>query len=135
MPQLERELPALEQAPSGSPPPTGPAAMVIFGGTGDLTARKLFPALYNLVKSKLLSSDFAIIGVGRNDYTNEQYRQIMSENLQKFATGTVAPKPRDWLCERVCCVSGDLKDPGRYTRLAQPRAEMDKTQNKKSTYL
>ena len=75
MPQLERELPALEQPPSGSPPPTGPCVMVIFGGTGDLTARKLFPALYNLVKSKLLPSDFAIVGVGRNDYTAEQYQQ------------------------------------------------------------
>ena len=44
-----------------------PCVMVIFGGTGDLTSRKLFPAIYNLVKSKLLSSDFAIVGVGRND--------------------------------------------------------------------
>ena len=61
MPQLERELPALDQPPSGSPPPTGPCVMIIFGGTGDLTSRKLFPAIYNLVKSKLLSSDFAIL--------------------------------------------------------------------------
>ena len=53
----------MDEVPSGSPPPTGPCAMVIFGGTGDLTARKLFPALYNLIKSKLLSADFAILGV------------------------------------------------------------------------
>jgi glucose-6-phosphate 1-dehydrogenase len=68
--------------------------MVIFGGTGDLTARKLFPALYNLVKSKLLSSDFAILGVGRNDYTREQYQKIMGDNLDKFATSTVDPDCR-----------------------------------------
>ncbi len=55
MPQTEREMPALDETPSGSPPPTGPCVMVIFGGTGDLTGRKLFPALYNLAKSKLLS--------------------------------------------------------------------------------
>src|SRR5258708_4001988 len=134
MPQLERELPALEQAPSGSPPPTGPAAMVIFGGTGDLTARKLFPALYNLVKSKLLSSDFAIIGVGRNDYTNEQYRQIMGENLQKFATGTVDPKLRDWLLERVYYVSGDFKDSALYTRPAQALPPIDKNANTQANY-
>ena len=59
MPQLEREQPALKQMPSASPPPTGPCAMIIFGGTGDLAARKLLPALYNLAKSKLLSPDFA----------------------------------------------------------------------------
>ncbi len=75
MPQLERELPAMDQPPSGSPPPTGPCVMVIFGGTGDLTSRKLFPAIYNLVKSKLLSSDFAILGVGRNDYTRSNIRR------------------------------------------------------------
>ncbi|MGH9567167.1 MAG: hypothetical protein ACRD4I_14370, partial [Candidatus Angelobacter sp.] len=47
MEQLERELPTLEQAPSGSPRQAGPCVMVIFGATGDLTARKLLPALYN----------------------------------------------------------------------------------------
>src|SRR5437868_11309621 len=111
MPQLERELPAMDQAPSGSPPPTGPCAMVIFGGTGDLAARKLFPALYNLVKSGLLSSDFAIVGIGRNDYTREQYRQTMGDNLQRFATSTVDPKLRDWILERVYYVRGEFQEP------------------------
>ena len=76
----------MDMAPSGSPPPTGPCVMVIFGGTGDLTARKLFLALYNLVKSKLLSPDFAILGIGRNDFSREQYQKIMGDNLDKFAT-------------------------------------------------
>ncbi len=134
MPQLERELPALDQAPSGSPPPAGPCAMVIFGGTGDLTARKLFPALYNLVKSKLLSSDFAIVGVGRNDYTREQYRQIMGENLDKFATGTVDPKLREWMMDRVYYVGGEFQDPGLYARLGQTLAEVDKNCNTQGNY-
>ena len=78
MPLLEKELEPLPQpaepAPSG-PPPSGPCAMVIFGATGDLTARKLFPALYNLAKSNLLSREFAIIGVGRSAYSIDQFRQ------------------------------------------------------------
>ena len=119
MPQLERELPALDQPPSGSPPPTGPCVMVIFGGTGDLTARKLFPALYNLVKSKLLSSDFAIIGVGRNDYTREQYQKIMGDNLDKFATSKVDPKLRDWMIQPVFYVGGEFHDPALYARVGQ----------------
>jgi glucose-6-phosphate 1-dehydrogenase len=134
MPQLERELPAMDQAPSGSPPSAGPCAMVIFGGTGDLTARKLFPALYNLVKSKLLSSDFAIVGVGRNDYTREQYRQIMGENLDKFATGTVDPKLREWMMERVYYVGGEFQDPGLYARLGLTLAEVDKNCNTQGNY-
>src|SRR6478752_3405426 len=134
MAQLERELPAMDQAPSGSPPPTGPCAMVIFGGTGDLTARKLFPALYNLVKSKLLSSDFAIVGVGRNDYTREQYQQIMSDNLQKFATSTVDPKLHDWMMERVYYVGGEFQDPGLYTRVGQSLTEVEKNCNTQGNY-
>ena len=134
MPQLERELPAMDQAPSGSPPPTGPCVMVIFGGTGDLTARKLFPALYNLVKSKLLSSDFAILGVGRNDYTTEQYRKIMGENLDKFATGTIDPKLREWILQRLYYVGGEFQDPGLYTRVGQSLTEVDKNCNTQGNY-
>ena len=126
MPQLERELPALDQPPSGSPPPTGPCVMVIFGGTGDLTSRKLFPAIYNLVKSKLLSSDFAIVGVGRNDYSREQYQKIMGDNLDKFATSKVDPKLRDWMIERVFYAGGEFHDPGLYSRVGEILTEIDK---------
>src|SRR5215831_3544355 len=101
MPQLERELPSLEQRPAGAPRQTGPCVMVIFGGTGDLTARKLFPALYNLAKSNLLSREFAIVGVGRNDYSVDEYRKIMGEKLQSFATGKVDNDLREWMLGRL----------------------------------
>ncbi len=44
-----------------------PCVMVIFGATGDLTKRKLFPALYNLAKDNFLPESFAIVGVGRQE--------------------------------------------------------------------
>ena len=44
-----------------------PCVMVIFGAAGDLTRRKLIPALYNLARQQLLSREFAIVGVARND--------------------------------------------------------------------
>ena len=84
MPQLERELPTLERTPTGTPRQAGPCVMVIFGATGDLTARKLFPALYNLAKSNLLSREFAIVGIGRNDYTVDQFRQVMGGKAAKL---------------------------------------------------
>lgn len=123
---IEREQPAMERMPSGSPPPTGPCALVIFGGTGDLTARKLFPALYNLAKSKLLSQDFAIVGVGRNDYTTDQYRKVMGENLKNFATGKVDPELCDWLIQRTTYLAGEFQDPQMYARLKQCLSEIDK---------
>ena len=108
--------------------------MVIFGGTGDLTARKLFPAIYNLVKSKLLSSDFAIVGVGRNDYTREQYQKIMGDNLDKFATSKVDPKLHDWMIQRVFYVGGEFHDPELYARVGQTLSEIDKKCNTKGNY-
>src|SRR5258708_13829005 len=132
MPQIEKELPVPEA--SAQPRQTGPCVMVIFGATGDLTARKLFPALYNLAQSNMLSQDFAIIGVGRNDFSTEQFRQVMGENLQNFGTSTVKADLRDWLLQRLYYVTGDFKDPKLYTNLTKALAETDKKHNTQGTY-
>src|SRR5258708_4174408 len=104
---------------------TGPCIMVIFGASGDLTARKLMPALYNLAKSGMLSQEFAIVGVARNDMTTEQFRQTMSDNLQSFATEKADSALRDWLIGRIYYVAGEFKDPALYTRLAATLTEAD----------
>ena len=61
------------------------AIMVIFGGTGDLTHRKLMPALYNLVYNSLLPENFAVVSVGRKEKTQEQYQNEVHESLKKFS--------------------------------------------------
>jgi glucose-6-phosphate 1-dehydrogenase len=137
MPQLDQELeisarPA-EPAQAG-PPQSGPCVMVIFGATGDLTARKLFPALYNLAKSNLLSREFAIVGVGRSNYSIEQFRQVIGQKLQAFASGAVDGDLRDWLLRRLYFVAGEFSDPQLYTRLAQTLAEVDKNHNTHGNY-
>src|SRR5579863_3677905 len=120
MPQLERELADTETEQSERPArQTGPCVMVIFGATGDLTARKLFPALYNLAKSKMLSQDFALVGVARNELNTEQFRKTMGEELTQFATDKVDAELRDWLLNRLYFVGGDFKDPQLYTALEQ----------------
>jgi len=135
MPQeLEHELPHLEEPPTGVSRPTGPCVMVIFGATGDLTARKLFPALYNLATSNLLSREFAIVGVGRNDYTVDQFRQIMGDKLQTFATSTVDSDLKEWLLRRVYYVPGEFGDPQLYSRLAQMLTEVDKNHSTHGNY-
>ena len=65
-----------------------PCVMVIFGATGDLTKRKLFPALYNLARDKFLSPNFAIVGVGRQEMTSDEFRKQMHEHLKEFAATT-----------------------------------------------
>ena len=61
--------------------------MVIFGFTGDLTRRKLIPALYNLASQQLLSREFAVIGVGRSPMSDDDARKKISEDFKQFATG------------------------------------------------
>lgn len=130
MPQsIERELPTLERTPTGGPQQTDPCAMVIFGATGDLTARKLMPALYNLAKSNMLSREFAVVGVARNDYSTDQFRQIIGEKLQSFATSSVDQDLKDWLLRRLYYVCGEFDDPQVYQQLGQTLAEVDKTHN------
>lgn len=134
MPQLERELADIEPAESERPRQTGPCAMVIFGATGDLTARKLFPALYNLVQANMLSHDFAIVGVARNDFSTEQFRKTMGEQLMKFATGKVDPELHDWLLARTYYVSGEFQDPKVYANLTQTLADVDKNHHTNGNY-
>jgi glucose-6-phosphate 1-dehydrogenase len=137
MPQLEKELLALEQlaqSPQAGPPQSGPCVMVIFGATGDLTARKLLPALYNLAKNNLLSREFAIVGIGRSDYSVDQFRQMMAQKLQGYATTAVDPDLRDWLIRRLYYVSGEFSDPQLYARLLQTLAEVDKNHNTHGNY-
>jgi glucose-6-phosphate 1-dehydrogenase len=61
---------------------------VIFGGTGDLTHRKLLPALYKLLKHKLLPSNFAVVAVGRRDKTDGEYRAEAAASIQKSRQAT-----------------------------------------------
>ncbi|MBI3861008.1 MAG: glucose-6-phosphate dehydrogenase [Planctomycetia bacterium] len=70
-----------------------PCTIVIFGATGDLAARKLLPALYGLWRGELLPEHFAIVGVGRRDKTDEQWRAETQAAISKFRND--APKTPD----------------------------------------
>ena len=69
---------------SDKPQQADPCVMVIFGSTGDLTKRKLLPALYNLAKGDFLPHKFAIIGVGRQEMSSEEFRKMMIDELKEF---------------------------------------------------
>jgi glucose-6-phosphate 1-dehydrogenase len=62
-----------------------PAVMVIFGGTGDLSGRKLLPALYNLAKQRSLPAGFAVVGTGRDDLTDQAFRKQASDKIHQFS--------------------------------------------------
>ncbi len=62
-----------------------PCILVIFGATGDLTARKLLPAIYNLAREGQLPSQFAVVGFARREKTDQQFRDEMKEAINKFS--------------------------------------------------
>ena len=59
-------------------------AMIIFGASGDLTKRKLMPALYSLYRDKRLTGSFTVLGIGRTVYSDEDYRSYILGELQQF---------------------------------------------------
>src|ERR1044071_3266183 len=69
--------------------PPKPVTLVIFGGAGDLAHRKLLPALYNLHLDGLLPPRTAIVGVGRKDYSDEQYREFAKAGVARFSRSKI----------------------------------------------
>ncbi len=76
-----------------------PCAMVIFGASGDLTARKLVPALYYLAREHMLPPGFTVIGCARSPYTNEQFRARLSKAVVEYLK---LPDPNDPTLQSFC---------------------------------
>lgn len=65
--------------------PLSPCVVVIFGASGDLTHRKLVPALYDLSAEGLLPTQFAIVGVARREFSDQKFREDLASSVAKFA--------------------------------------------------
>jgi len=64
-----------------------PLILVIFGASGDLTARKLVPAIYHLKQQRRLPAELTIVGVARRDWSHDYFRQQMREGIEQFSDG------------------------------------------------
>ncbi len=114
--------------------PAGPCAMVIFGAAGDLTKRKLIPALYNLARSQLLPQEFAIVGVARAPMTTDEFRQRLSRDIREFATDEVDPGLWEWFAERLHYLPGNFEDPKLYPELRTMLETVDKEHGTRGNY-
>ena len=99
-----------------------PCVMIIFGATGDLTKRKLMPALYNLARQSLLPDDFAVVGFASSDVGADKYREQVVRDLREFATEAVTEELLQWFAQRVHYVSGRFDDVDAYRRLGDALA-------------
>jgi glucose-6-phosphate 1-dehydrogenase len=92
--------------------------IVIFGASGDLTARKLIPALYHLFKEKQLPADFRVVGFARREKTDASWRQELRTALDQFSrTKPVDDKVWSAFAENLFYCQGDLTDDAAYKKL------------------
>jgi glucose-6-phosphate 1-dehydrogenase len=119
---------------TGAGRPGDPCVMVIFGASGDLTKRKLIPALYNLAKDNLLSKEFALVGFARNELSSEQFRDLISKEIGEFATTKIDPDLWHWFSRRIYYLSGDFDDPKAYQTLRDLLAQIDKEHGTRGNY-
>ena len=101
-----------------------PCTLVIFGASGDLTKRKLLPALYNLKAHGLLPERFVILGVGRQPIPDADFREMQAQSLQQFALTRVEEGLWAPLRENLYYLSGDISDPQTYARLGERLREL-----------
>ena len=101
-------------------------AMVIFGANGDLTKRKLMPALYRLAYDRRLSAGFAVIGISRSPMSDDQFREKMLEAVKKFSEDTeVEDDLWKTFAAGLFYVAGDIDNPKVYTDIAAKLKEVE----------
>ena len=110
---ISETLPAA--APKGQP--AGPCLMVIFGASGDLTKRKLIPALYNLARSQYLSENFAVVGFAFDPMTTEQFRESILTAARELVEAPIEPENWGRFVERLYYMQGNFEDPAAFERL------------------
>jgi glucose-6-phosphate 1-dehydrogenase len=97
-----------------------PCSIVIFGASGDLTARKLIPAFYHLCKDKQMPPAFRIIGFARREKSAESFRQELRQALDQFSrTKPVDDKVWAEFSANIFYCQGEFSDPQAYKKLEQ----------------
>lgn len=107
--------------------------IVIFGAVGDLSKRKLAPALYNLMLEKWMPDEFAIIGVSHHDENDESLRTMLRESIDKYSRNGKAEE-KDWkkFGQRVSYFKADFTDEAIYNRLNEKIIEIEKSWDTKA---
>jgi glucose-6-phosphate 1-dehydrogenase len=111
-----------------------PCIMVIFGAAGDLTHRKLIPALYNLAKAGLLAREFAMVGLAHNPMSNDDFRKNMTEDITSYAGKQSDPEISEWFTQRLYYLTGDFTDSGVYSQLKSMLASLDQEHSTHGNY-
>ena len=103
-----------------------PFTMVIFGGTGDLSQRKLLPTLFHLCKDQNLPEEFSIIGFASSERSDEDYRDLVKNAIIKFGEDDIDNECWERFSRHIYYVSGNFNDEGSYKKLSNRLEEIAK---------
>ena len=103
----------------------GPSALVIFGVTGDLSRKKLMPAVYDLANRGLLPPGFALVGFARRDWEDQDFAQVVYEAVKQHARTEFREETWQQLLQGIRFVSGEFDDPEAFARLRETVDKLD----------
>ncbi|MCM1984175.1 glucose-6-phosphate dehydrogenase [Lyngbya confervoides] len=102
-----------------------PQIMVIFGASGDLTQRKLIPAIYHLKCDRRLPAELTIVGVARRDWSHQYFRDHLRQGIEEFSDGIQSEDLWEDFAAGLYYCSGNMDDPAAYERLNELLSDLD----------
>lgn len=103
----------------------GPSALVIFGVTGDLSRKKLMPAVYDLANRGLLPPGFALVGFARRDWEDQDFAEVVYDAVKKHARTEFREETWQQLLQGIRFVSGEFDNPESFAKLRETVEKLD----------
>ncbi len=112
-------------------------ALIIFGASGDLTYRKLIPAVFDLHKQNSLPKNFAVLGIARSPFTDDSFREKMKDGIKQFAAGAkdISDEELDVFCQKIHYLAINTDDGKEYSKLKERLNQLDKEENTAGNYI
>ncbi|HEY5224828.1 MAG TPA: glucose-6-phosphate dehydrogenase [Microbacteriaceae bacterium] len=104
----------------------GPSSLIIFGVTGDLSRKKLMPAVYDLANRGLLPPGFALVGFARRDWADQDFERVVYDSVKQYARTPFEDEVWEQLAQGIRFVSGEFDDDAAFQRLKKTVDELDR---------
>lgn len=126
---------SLQQTDRAEAPPAPSNIMVIFGAGGDLTRRKLIPALYHLFRDGLLPDTFAVVGLDRLDIDDDAFKTLVGEQIAHHVGSAYDEETWLRLAQRIYYMRGNIKERATYETLCERLSALDAERGEDGNYL
>ncbi|MEG4208010.1 glucose-6-phosphate dehydrogenase [Microcoleus sp. Pol7_A1] len=112
-----------------------PQILVIFGASGDLTQRKLVPAIYQMKRDRRLPPETTVVGVARRPWSHDYFREQMREGIEEFGGGIGSEELWKDFAQGLYYCPGDIDNPESYEKLKAFLAEIDEERKTRGNHI